>query len=141
MLFPFRAKNLFAYFCFYYTFLFFLYSKDRSEHGILRDMFYTSGNPVDAFRSILYVGIRTVTPPTDFGPLQDCVINQLKDKSVRASRRPEIIFRSLKVSLFNGHILLTILDCHLKGWATSGFYLNSVCLFFQKEEEQRKRGR
>ncbi|KAK3773525.1 hypothetical protein RRG08_022238 [Elysia crispata] len=70
--------------------------EDRSEHGILRDMFYSSGNPVDAFRSILYVGLQTVTPPTDFAPLQDCVINQLKDKSVRASRRPEIIFRSLK---------------------------------------------
>ncbi|GFO27427.1 Zinc finger fyve domain-containing protein 1 [Plakobranchus ocellatus] len=71
-------------------------TKDRSEHGVLRDMFYSSGNPIDAFNSVFYVGIRTAKLPTDFVPLQDCVVNQLKDKSVRASRKPEIIFRSLK---------------------------------------------
>ncbi|BFZ11581.1 hypothetical protein BsWGS_14619 [Bradybaena similaris] len=70
--------------------------KDISADGILRQMFKSKENPVDAFPKICYVGTKTVRQPTDFTRLQLCVDAQIQDTSVRAARKPEIIFRSLK---------------------------------------------
>lgn len=51
-----------------------------------------------AFSSIEYVGIRTTSLPTDFGPFQKSVAKILANNSVRTCRSPSVIFDSLKVS-------------------------------------------
>lgn len=51
-----------------------------------------------AFSSIEYVGIRTISSPTDFEPFQKCVAKILANNSVRTCRSPSVIFDSLKVS-------------------------------------------
>ncbi|KAK6998031.1 Zinc finger FYVE domain-containing protein 1 [Biomphalaria glabrata] len=82
-------------------------TKESPANAVLRGMFYESKNPVDAFHETLhYVGIRTTKPPTNFSKLKECIHQRLGDNSVRASRRPEIIFQSLKAlnDKFSGKI-------------------------------------
>ncbi|KAH9513767.1 Zinc finger FYVE domain-containing protein 1 [Bulinus truncatus] len=82
-------------------------TKDNPASAILRKKFYDTKNPVDAFHeTIHYVGIKTTKPPTNFSKLKECILQRLEDNSVRASRRPEIIFQSLKAlnDKFSGKI-------------------------------------
>ncbi|CAL1541626.1 unnamed protein product [Lymnaea stagnalis] len=82
-------------------------TKDKPAHAILRDKFLESDNPVDAFHNTIhYVGITTSKPPTDFNKLRDSMIRRLGDNSVRAARKPAVIFQSLKAlnEKFNGKI-------------------------------------
>ncbi|CAG5126834.1 unnamed protein product [Candidula unifasciata] len=63
--------------------------------GTLREMIKPNC-PLEAFSKICYVGTKTITSPEELGQLEHSVIAETEDMSVRASRRPEVIFRSLK---------------------------------------------
>ena len=54
-----------------------------------------------AFSSIEYVGVKTMSPPTDFEPFQKCIANLLANNSVRTCRPPGIIYDSLSVSIIS----------------------------------------
>jgi len=59
-----------------------------------------------AFSSIEYVGVRTVSPPTDFEPFRKCIINLLANNSVRTCRPPRIIYDSLNVRVILSHLIM-----------------------------------
>lgn len=48
------------------------------------------------FKDLHYVGVKTSTPPTDFSKLGKTLEKLLADKSNRASRHPNIIFKTLQ---------------------------------------------
>lgn len=51
-----------------------------------------------AFSAIEYIGVQTITPPTDFTLLKKCLTKLLQNNSVRAPRTPDVILKSLQVS-------------------------------------------
>ncbi|XP_053577779.1 zinc finger FYVE domain-containing protein 1 isoform X2 [Bombina bombina] len=62
----------------------------------LHKRFHELGNPPEAFSSIRYVGVKTVTPPTDFSGLLEAVRKQVMDTSTRSSRPPGHVFSALQ---------------------------------------------
>lgn len=52
---------------------------------------------MEAFSSLKYIGIQTAIPPTSFKELQDAVICELENTTVRSSRKARIVFLTLKV--------------------------------------------
>ncbi|BFZ06936.1 hypothetical protein BsWGS_09976 [Bradybaena similaris] len=63
--------------------------------GALRDMFRSNNCPLEAFSTVSYVGMKTATIPAGLSQLEHTVTAET-ETSVRAFRRPEVIFRSLK---------------------------------------------
>ncbi|MEE6523035.1 hypothetical protein FKM82_021753, partial [Ascaphus truei] len=62
----------------------------------LQKRFHELGTPPEAFSSIRYVGVKTITPPTDFSQLQEVVRKQVKDTSTRSPRPPSHVFNALQ---------------------------------------------
>ncbi|KAM4608071.1 zinc finger FYVE domain-containing protein 1-like [Discoglossus pictus] len=72
-------------------------SKVRGQaESELQKRFHDLGTPPEAFSSVRYVGVKTVTPPTDFSWLQDVVRRQVMDTSTRSSRPPGHVFSALQ---------------------------------------------
>ncbi|XP_067682837.1 zinc finger FYVE domain-containing protein 1-like isoform X2 [Haliotis asinina] len=67
-----------------------------TPEDLIRGKFKKSECTIDAFSSLHYVGTRTVSPPTDFKPLQKAVKDLLANNTVRTARRPAVVFQSLK---------------------------------------------
>ena len=78
--------------------LYLFYPSEKSAECHLREKFSSLKLSMDAFCKICYVGVKTMSPPTDFSKLKDSIEEQLNDTSVRSPRKPDIIFQSLKVS-------------------------------------------
>ncbi|KAM4696302.1 LOW QUALITY PROTEIN: zinc finger FYVE domain-containing protein 1-like [Rhinophrynus dorsalis] len=62
----------------------------------LQKRFHELGTPPEAFSSIRYVGVKTVTPPTNFSRLQEAVRRQILDTSTRSSRPLSHVFSALQ---------------------------------------------
>ena len=68
-----------------------------SAEEMLRIRFGELDRIPKAFSSVEYVGTRTLTPPTDFSGLLQCVSSLLKNNSVRAPRPPAVVMTALQV--------------------------------------------
>lgn len=69
--------------------------KDVSEQ--IRDRFHELQLDVDGFASLHYVGIQTVIPPTDFGPIRALLNEEIAKNCNRPQRSPQIVYLTLKV--------------------------------------------
>ena len=67
---------------------------------MIKERFIDVGRVPQAFSSIKYIGTKTESAPTNFRELKKTVIDCLADNSVRSSRSPAIIYKSLVVSEF-----------------------------------------
>lgn len=83
-------------------------SGERKAEDILRKRFHELERTIDAFSDIKYVGTRTRVLPTDFKQLTETIRQQLNNNSIRAQRRPEIVYQSLKVSGGNALSIITL---------------------------------
>ncbi|CAG2122978.1 unnamed protein product, partial [Medioppia subpectinata] len=65
-----------------------------------------SDQSIEAFSAFEYVGTQTITPPTDFKPLQETVRRHLSNSTVRSSRTSDVVFTALKLlnEKFSGDI-------------------------------------
>lgn len=72
----------------------------------LRERFKKLECSFEGFSDLKYVGVQTQLPPTDFRVLRKVVQEQLNNRSIRSPRKPEIIFKVLKVlnGKFSGKI-------------------------------------
>lgn len=72
----------------------------------LRERFKKLDSSFEGFSDLKYVGVQTQVPPTDFRSLRQVVKEQLNNRSIRSPRKPEIIFKVLKVlnGKFSGEI-------------------------------------
>lgn len=77
----------------------FLYFKDNGKDVSeqIRDRFHELQLDVDGFESLRYVGIQTVIPPTDFGPIRDVLNEEILKNCNRPQRSPQIVYLTLKV--------------------------------------------
>ena len=66
----------------------------------IRDRFQELELSIDAFSDLVYIGTRTDNCATNFKGLLLAAKNQLKNTTIRAPRKPGIIFQALRVSLF-----------------------------------------
>ena len=64
---------------------------------LLRARFSSMGQSVKSFSSVQYVGTQTQTSPTDFSDLFKSVCDHLQNSTVRSSRTPDVIFKTLQV--------------------------------------------
>lgn len=62
-------------------------------------MFVKNKFEIEAFSEICYVGTKTTSPPTDFKAFRKFLLTKIKDQSIRAARRPSVMFHSLRVRL------------------------------------------
>ncbi|XP_043285149.1 zinc finger FYVE domain-containing protein 1-like isoform X2 [Venturia canescens] len=81
-------------------------STSESAEDILRSRFAQMQLEIEAFSSIKYVGVQTLNPPTDYGPLRNAVINELENTTVRSARKPNLVYGTLKIlnDKFSGEI-------------------------------------
>ncbi|ESN91775.1 hypothetical protein HELRODRAFT_108518 [Helobdella robusta] len=63
----------------------------------IRDRFHEMNLSCNAFSSIHYVGTKTSRGPTNFSGLLVSVKKQLLNNEVRCSRRPAVVFQTLKI--------------------------------------------
>lgn len=73
--------------------------KTESAEDILRAKFTQLRLDIEAFSSLKYVGNETIVPPTNFKELQNAIIHELKNTTVRSSRSGRIVFLTLKVMI------------------------------------------
>ncbi|PSN51709.1 Zinc finger FYVE domain-containing protein 1 [Blattella germanica] len=78
----------------------------ESSEDFLRNRFAQSKLDIEAFSSLRYVGIQTLTPPTDFTDLRVAVQSELENTTVRSARQPHVVYHTLKVlnDKFSGEI-------------------------------------
>uniref|UniRef100_H3BHJ6 Si:ch211-11n16.2 n=1 Tax=Latimeria chalumnae TaxID=7897 RepID=H3BHJ6_LATCH len=74
---------------------------------LLKKRFHELHLTTEAFSSVLYVGVKTIKPPTDFAKLQAVVKQQVQDTSTRSPRSPAVVYNALKVIVFGGECLTT----------------------------------
>lgn len=75
---------------------------DKSSESIDRllvDRFKKLSRYPEAFSSVQYLGTQTLSPPTDFGGLQNKLAQLLDNNATRSPRTPVVIFRALQVKL------------------------------------------
>lgn len=77
--------------------------KDVSEQ--IRDRFHELQLDVDGFSFLHYVGIQTVIPPTDFGPIRELLNEEIAKNCNRPQRSPQIVYLTLKVIYLSLYIL------------------------------------
>ncbi|XP_064408780.1 zinc finger FYVE domain-containing protein 1 [Latimeria chalumnae] len=63
---------------------------------LLKKRFHELHLTTEAFSSVLYVGVKTIKPPTDFAKLQAVVKQQVQDTSTRSPRSPAVVYNALK---------------------------------------------
>lgn len=82
-----------------YFVLIFIYFKDNGKDVSeqIRDRFHELQLDVDGFESLRYVGIQTIIPPTDFGPIRDVLNEEIIKNCNRPQRSPQIVYLTLKV--------------------------------------------
>ncbi|XP_065210215.1 zinc finger FYVE domain-containing protein 1-like isoform X2 [Planococcus citri] len=80
--------------------------KNESPEDIIRSKFAQMRLDIEAFSSLKYVGVQTPLPPTSFKDLQNAIIAELDNTTVRSSRSPRIVFLTLKAlnDKFSGDI-------------------------------------
>ncbi|XP_046384090.1 zinc finger FYVE domain-containing protein 1-like [Ischnura elegans] len=78
----------------------------ESPEDVIRSRFAQLKLEFEAFSSLSYLGVQTVSPPTDFSQLRSSVYEVLKNSSVRSPRHPQVVYHTLKVlnEKFNGEI-------------------------------------
>lgn len=81
-------------------------SLTESAEDFLRNRFAQSKLEIEAFSSLRYVGIQTLTPPTDFSDLRAAMQSELENTTVRSARQPNVVYHTLKVlnDKFSGEI-------------------------------------
>ncbi|XP_021913704.1 zinc finger FYVE domain-containing protein 1-like isoform X2 [Zootermopsis nevadensis] len=77
-----------------------------SAEDLLRNRFAQNKLEIEAFSSLRYVGIQTLSPPTDFSDFRAAVQSELENTTVRSPRQPQVVFHTLKVlnDKFNGEL-------------------------------------
>ena len=73
---------------------------DLTPEDYIRKRFQQSDQSIEAFSAFEYVGTQTITPPTNFKPLQETVKKHLNNSTVRSSRTSAAVFAALKVYIF-----------------------------------------
>ncbi|XP_050421962.1 zinc finger FYVE domain-containing protein 1-like isoform X2 [Adelges cooleyi] len=68
--------------------------KNASEQ--IQDRFHELQLDVDGFASLRYIGIQTIVPPTDFGPIREVIHEEISNNSARPQRSPQIVYLTLK---------------------------------------------
>ncbi|XP_071442094.1 zinc finger FYVE domain-containing protein 1-like [Hetaerina americana] len=78
----------------------------ESPEDVIRRRFSQLKMNLEAFSSLSYLGVQTVSLPTDFSPLRSAVHEALRNSSVRSPRQPQVVYHTLKVlnEKFNGEI-------------------------------------
>lgn len=78
----------------------------ESAEDILRNRFAQMQLEIEAFSSIKYVGVQTLSPPTDYSPLRVAIRNELDNTTVRSARKPNLVYGTLKIlnDKFSGEI-------------------------------------
>jgi zinc finger FYVE domain-containing protein 1 len=80
--------------------LYILVDNDLTPEDYIRKRFQQSDQSIEAFSAFEYVGTQTISPPTDFRPLQETVKKHLNNSTVRSSRTSDVVFTALKVLPF-----------------------------------------
>lgn len=77
---------------------------------LLHKQFEEMDSSMGAFRSLQYVGIQTVHPPTDFKKIKSAIFKHIQDTAVRSPRSPSVVFQALKVlnDKFSGNITASL---------------------------------
>lgn len=73
---------------------------------LLQKQFEDMGSSMTAFRSLQYIGIQTVQPPTSFEKITSAILKHIQDTAVRSPRSPNVVYQALKVlnNRFSGTI-------------------------------------
>jgi len=71
-------------------------SSTESAEDYLRKRFAHSKLEIEAFSSLRYVGIQTLSGATDFSPLRSAVQSELENTTVRSPRQPQVVYHTLK---------------------------------------------
>jgi hypothetical protein len=79
-----------------YSIILFLALTESAE-DFLRNRFAQSKLEIEAFSSLRYVGIQTLSSATDFSDLQAAVQSELENTTVRSPRQPQVVYHTLKV--------------------------------------------
>lgn len=77
-------------------------SPDKSSESVdrlLLERFKKLSRFPEAFSSVQYWGTQTLSPPTDFGGLQNKLEQLLDNNATRSPRTPAVIFKALQVRL------------------------------------------
>jgi len=74
-----------------------LLAATESAEDYLRKRFAQSKLEIEAFSSLRYVGIQTLSGATDFSPLRSAVQSELENTTVRSPRQPQVVYHTLKV--------------------------------------------
>jgi hypothetical protein len=75
----------------------------ESAEDFLRNRFAQSKLEIEAFSSLRYVGIQTVSLATDFSDFQAAVQSELENTTVRSPRQPQVVYHTLKVLHYKYH--------------------------------------
>ncbi len=73
---------------------------EEAAEVFLRRRFREMEISMDAFSALEYVGTRTRAPPTDFRGLLLSTKSHLRNINVRAPRKPSVVYKALKVSIY-----------------------------------------
>ncbi|XP_067011920.1 zinc finger FYVE domain-containing protein 1 isoform X2 [Anabrus simplex] len=78
----------------------------ESAEDFLRSRFAQSKLDIEAFSSLKYVGVQTLSPPTDFSELHVAIQSELENTTVRSPRQPHVVYHTLKLlnDKFSGEI-------------------------------------
>ncbi|KAG7198693.1 hypothetical protein KM043_001690 [Ampulex compressa] len=78
----------------------------ESAEDVLRTRFAQMRLETEAFSSIKYVGLQTITSTTDYEPLRVAIETELNNTTVRSARKPYLVYNTLKVlnDKFSGEI-------------------------------------
>ncbi|XP_050539578.1 zinc finger FYVE domain-containing protein 1-like [Daktulosphaira vitifoliae] len=68
--------------------------KNASEQ--IYERFHELQLNIDGFASLRYIGIQTIVPPTDFGPIREVLNEELLINSNRPQRSPHVVYLTLK---------------------------------------------
>lgn len=79
---------------------------------LLHKQFEEMDSSMGAFRSLQYVGIQTVHPPTDFKKIKSAIFKHIQDTAVRSPRSPSVVFQALKVGSLTNNRESPLQNCH-----------------------------
>jgi hypothetical protein len=69
----------------------------ESAEDFLRNRFAQSKLEIEAFSSLRYVGVQTMSSATDFSDFRAAVQSELENTTVRSPRQPQVVYHTLKV--------------------------------------------
>lgn len=84
----------------YFINLFILWLGRENAEDLIRGRFAHYHLEIDAFSSMRYIGVQTVSPPSSFTKLRAAITAELNNTAVRSPRSPQLVFTTLKVSYY-----------------------------------------